>query len=157
MPDLYLALPQRPVVRRCGGLLSRCRVVTARQAASSCRGAVSRTHTTMPHEVHRLHAMLRAYCAAKPFVVEIRIGRETFFRGRGGVFAFMGTPRRPAVTVRVPTAERGPLLRHPSVMRARWIGWLGWLTVTVSDRDSLDLAMQLVDRSYEAVAGGRRR
>jgi predicted DNA-binding protein (MmcQ/YjbR family) len=111
----------------------------------------------MPDELHRLHAMLRAYCAGKPFVVELRLRRETFFRARGGVFAFMNSPRRPAITVRVPPAERRPLLRHPAVKRARWIGWLGWVTVTVNDRDSLDLAMDLIDRSYASVARARRR
>jgi predicted DNA-binding protein (MmcQ/YjbR family) len=111
----------------------------------------------MPDELHRLHAVLHACCAGKPYAVEMRFGQETFFRARGRVFAFINSPRRPAITVRVSAAERGPLLRHPSVTRARWIGWLGWVTVSVQDRETLDLAVELIDRSYALVTVERRR
>jgi hypothetical protein len=37
------------------------------------------------------------------------------------------------------------------VKRARWIGWLGWVTVSVCDDPTLRLALEMIDRSYERV------
>jgi predicted DNA-binding protein (MmcQ/YjbR family) len=108
----------------------------------------------MPQEPHRLYATLHAHCADKPFALEMRVWGETLFKARGRVFAFANSPSRPAVTVRAPRTARQTLLRQPAVSRARWIGWFGWVTVSVTDRQSLDLALALIDRSYEMVASG---
>jgi predicted DNA-binding protein (MmcQ/YjbR family) len=108
----------------------------------------------MAQEPHGLYAIVHAYCARKPFAVEMRLRRETLFKVHGRVFAFMDSPRSPAVTVRVSRTARGALLRHPAVERARWIGWFGWVTVSMVDRESLDLAVALIDRSYELVTRG---
>jgi predicted DNA-binding protein (MmcQ/YjbR family) len=97
------------------------------------------------------HSALRAYCAAAPGAVERRRLRETLYTAHGRVFAFLGSAGRPAVTVRVRPEQRAALLRHPAVQRARWVGWLGWVTVSVDDDESLELARALVAASHELV------
>ena len=76
--------------------------------------------------------------------------RETVFRVGNRVFAFIDAT--PSVTVKVERAERRRVLAHPSVRRARYIWIFGWLTVTVSDAASLQVAFDLVDRSYRLAA-----
>jgi predicted DNA-binding protein (MmcQ/YjbR family) len=103
------------------------------------------------------HSALRAYCAAAPGAVERRRLRETLYTARGRVFAFLGSPRHPAVTVRARPDDRAELLRHPAVQRARWVGWLGWITVSVSDKESLELARVLIAVSHELVTSSQPR
>jgi len=97
------------------------------------------------------HRALRLYCAAVPGAVERRRFRETLYTARGRVFAFLGSSGRPAVTVRARPEDRAALLRLPAVRRARWVGWLGWITVSVSNEESLELARVLIAASHEFV------
>src|SRR5688572_21024317 len=102
-----------------------------------------------------LYRALKAHCASAPSAVErYRLG-ETLYEVGGRVFAFLNSPKRPAVTVRVDSGNRPRLLLHPAVERSRWLGWIGWVTVSVSDDESLRLARDLIDRSYEQVARRR--
>jgi predicted DNA-binding protein (MmcQ/YjbR family) len=100
-------------------------------------------------------AALRAHCAAKPDAVEAHMLHERFFRVRGRAFVFLNSPHDPEVTVRVPRAARRALLAHPAVRRARWISAFGWVTIRVTDDAALALAFELIDRSYDAIAGPR--
>jgi predicted DNA-binding protein (MmcQ/YjbR family) len=112
----------------------------------------------MPNaEVDPQFRLLWEHCAALPGAVARRRWGESMFRVRGLVFAFMGSPAVPAVTVKVSEDVRPRVLRHPSVRRAHYVGRLGWLTVCVRDGESLRLALELVDRSYALAAAGRRR
>jgi predicted DNA-binding protein (MmcQ/YjbR family) len=111
----------------------------------------------MHEERARLYASLHAHCALKPFAIEQHRRHETLFKANGRVFAFMNSPARPSVTVMAPRGERGELRRHPAVCRARWVGWLGWVTVSVTNDESLRLAAELIDRSYELATAPRRR
>ena len=104
------------------------------------------------------YAALRAYCASKPGAVQRRRWRELLFRVGGRVFAFINSPARPAVTVRLPRGGAepiGPLLARPSVSRARYVGRFGWITASAYDDESLRLAFELIDRSYELAARAR--
>jgi predicted DNA-binding protein (MmcQ/YjbR family) len=78
--------------------------------------------------------------------------RETAFRVRGRVFAFIGSAAAPSVTVKVERAARRRALARTGVRRARYIGIFGWLTVNVSDAHSLEVALELVDQSYRLAA-----
>ena len=49
---------------------------------------------------------------------------------RHRVFAFIGSPAAPSVTVKVEREAREHALAFASVQRARYIGIFGWLTVT---------------------------
>lgn len=103
-------------------------------------------------EQRRRHSILRTYCAAKPGAVERRRWGETVFETDGRVFAFLNPPERPAVTTKVGRMERERFAGHRAVRRARYVGRFGWMTVVVSDHESLRLALELIDRSYELIA-----
>jgi predicted DNA-binding protein (MmcQ/YjbR family) len=98
--------------------------------------------------VEQLYRAIHDHCAAAPLARERRRFGETLFTVRGRTFAFLDLPRPPTVTVKVEREELDALLALPFVRRARHVGPLGWVTVSVSDEPSLRVALDLVDRSY---------
>jgi len=92
------------------------------------------------------------YCSAKPDAVEDHPWGETVFKVRGKVFAFIGHPDSSGVTVKAPPEELDVLLSLPFVRRSAYIGRYGWVSISITDEDSLDLALRLVDRSYDRIA-----
>jgi predicted DNA-binding protein (MmcQ/YjbR family) len=97
------------------------------------------------------------HCAAKPEAAEDHPWGETVFKVSGRVFAFLGGLDRGGVTVKVPPEELDVLLEHPSIKRARYVGRYGWVSLTVTDDETLDLARGLVDDSYDLISSPRRR
>jgi predicted DNA-binding protein (MmcQ/YjbR family) len=93
-------------------------------------------------------------CRAMPGAVEEHFLGETVFRVRGRVFAFLGRPDLPAVTVKPPRELVPRLLEEPSVRRARYVGRFGWVTVETRDEGTLRLALALVEESYRIAARG---
>lgn len=104
-------------------------------------------------------AALAAHCAAKPEAVEDHPWGETVFKLRGKVFAFLGTPERSAVTVKPRPEDLDGFLALPFISRAAYIGRYGWVSVQVADEAALELALDLIDVSYERLAAksGKRR
>jgi predicted DNA-binding protein (MmcQ/YjbR family) len=105
-------------------------------------------------EPHPSFAAALDRCRAQPGAAEERVFGETVFRVHGRVFAFLGRADRAAVTVKPPSEDVERLLRRPFVRRARYVGRFGWLTVEMSDDESLGLALELIDRSYLLAARG---
>jgi predicted DNA-binding protein (MmcQ/YjbR family) len=93
------------------------------------------------------------HCARLPGAVGYQRWGETAFRAGRRTFAFLGDPDDPAVTVRPEAPDRRRALQDEHVARAGVIGLLGWVTARVDDQPSLELACDLVDRSYARVAG----
>lgn len=78
---------------------------------------------------------------------------------RGKIFAFLGHPVAAVagVTVKPSSEELGGFLRLPFVQRAAYIGRFGWIDVSVRDRRSLKLALNLVDDTYNHIADAAKR
>lgn len=93
------------------------------------------------------------YCASRPGGVASRRWGEVVFAVRGRSYAFLGTPGDPSVTVRLGTAGRARALEYDAVTRARFLGRFGWVTVRVPDRETLELAFDLIDQSHTLAAG----
>lgn len=94
---------------------------------------------------------LAARCASQLGAVRRHRWGETVYMFRRHAFAFLGPPRRPTVTVKAARKSRDQLLELPFVERAHFIGRLGWLTVHVRDAESLNVALELIDSSYQLV------
>ena len=92
------------------------------------------------------------HCSAKPDAVEAHPWGETVFKVHDKVFAFLGTPERGGVGVKVAPEQIDGLLALPYVERSPYIGRYGWLAITIADDDALELAQELVDGSYELIA-----
>lgn len=101
-------------------------------------------------------AALREYCADQPDAVEDYPWGQVVYKVRGKCFAMFGGAG-PTVTLKPDADEREALLALPFVEVAGYIGRYGWLTLTVTDEESLALARDLADVSYLQVRGKGRR
>ena len=97
------------------------------------------------------------HCQAKPGAVEDHPWGDTVFKINDKVFAFLGTPERPGATVKAPPDELEVLLLAPFIARSKYIGRYGWITVRVENKNTLKLALDLIDDSYEIIESRRRR
>lgn len=86
-----------------------------------------------------------AHCAHQPRALAVERRGQLLFRVDGRTFAF--------VTATDITVRLGPLRRLSipplGIRRARYIGWLGWATITPVDETTLAVARAAIDRSYE--------
>jgi len=101
---------------------------------------------------NRFFQALYEHCAAKPEAMEDHPWGETVFKIGGKVFAFLGLPDHGGVTVKAATDELDGLLTLSFIKRSPYIGRYGWVRVSVENDDALDLALRLVDQSYETIA-----
>ena len=74
---------------------------------------------------------------------------HSVFRVAGKTFVFLGAEASPDVTVKPYPGSREALLALKKVSVAHYIGRFGWVSLQVADRQSLALALQLIDESYE--------
>ena len=65
------------------------------------------------------------------------------------IFAFLGVDGNEArLTVKVTPEERDVALLLPYVSVARYVGRYGWITATVTDKESLEAALEWLRESY---------
>jgi predicted DNA-binding protein (MmcQ/YjbR family) len=108
--------------------------------------------TSMTMARRKVFDLIRAHCLQKPGAVEEypwdsvvwKVGKKVFAIGALGENAF---------TVKSTPADQAIITQHPAVEVASYVGRFGWVTVTVTGRDSLDLARCLIDLSYDMVSG----
>jgi predicted DNA-binding protein (MmcQ/YjbR family) len=94
---------------------------------------------------------LFAHAAAKPEAVEDHPWGHPVFKVRGKLFAGFGGEGA-TVTLKPRKEDLEALLALEFVRLADYVGRFGWVTVTVTDDASLDLALDLLDASYEQIA-----
>lgn len=102
-------------------------------------------------------AAIYNHARAKPEAVEEHPWGDTVFKVRGKSFIFLSTPPGPSMSVKVPPEDVDRLLTLPFVTRSHYIGRYGWLTVTVEDDETLELALGMIDDSYDMRAPKRLR
>ncbi len=98
---------------------------------------------------------IRAHCRAKRGAVEQYPWESVVWKVDGHIFA-IGALGENAFTVKSTPADQSVVTQIPGVEAAAYVGRFGWVTVTVTDTRSLDLARLLVDLSYDLVAGRSR-
>ncbi len=47
--------------------------------------------------------------------------------------------------------KQAALIQHPNIGVAAYVGKYGWVTISLVDEDTLDLAIDLIDESYAMV------
>ena len=101
----------------------------------------------------RYYRELWEHCKVKPDAKEEHPWGDTVFKVRGKGFAFMGPPGSAGgVTVKPPTDEREGLLELPYITKAKYLGRYGWVHVRVEDKEALELALELIDDTYDQIA-----
>ncbi len=95
---------------------------------------------------------LRAHCMAKEGATEDYPWEDHVgWKVKGKLFAIGGQDSN-RVTVKASLVDQAALTQHPHIEKAAYVGRFGWVTVTIVDREVLDLTKDLIDESYEAIA-----
>lgn len=98
------------------------------------------------------------HCAAKPDAYEDHPWGETVFKvgPKGKIFCFCGVETA-SITVKSTLEEQAALIQHPHIETVPYVGRYGWVRVQLADEDTLELALDLIDKSYEAIAPKKKR
>lgn len=106
---------------------------------------------------HPYSQALYEHCRKKPGAAEDHPWNETVFKVGDRVFAFLGHMDKGGVTVKVPPEDLELLLAQPSIQKAKYVGRFGWVSVSVEDDSGLEMALGLIDDSYDLIASRGRR
>jgi len=94
---------------------------------------------------------LKSHCMAKDGAVEEYPWEHFGWKIRGKLFA-IGTKDSGIVTVKSTPDKQAALIQHPAIEKASHVGRYGWVTINIGDLETLDLALDLVDESYDLVS-----
>jgi predicted DNA-binding protein (MmcQ/YjbR family) len=107
-------------------------------------------------EPHPHYTALYEHAKTKPDAVEDHPWGEVVFKVRGKIFIFLGMGDKAAMTVKAEKEELEALLAMPNVEKAPYVGRYGWVSVRVDEAEQLELALELIDTSYELIRGKRK-
>ena len=99
-------------------------------------------------------AAIRKHCLAKSGAMEDEPwpGDKAWKVG-GKIFAIGGEG---AVTVKNTLERQSALIMHPAIKKAAYVGRFGWVSVEISNKETLALALDLIDESYDLVAAKKK-
>lgn len=100
---------------------------------------------------------LKAHCTAKDGAWEDHPWGDFVYKVGKKLFVGIGEDEPVRVTVKAAPEDLDGLLTLPFIERAAYVGRYGWITVTISDEEQLELALDLIDTSYTLVRGKRKR
>ncbi len=98
----------------------------------------------------QVFARLREHCMTKDGAVEEYPWEHVGWKVGGKLFA-IGSEGSNVVTLKSSLEKQAALVQHPAICVSAYVGRYGWVTITVGDEETLDIALELVDESYDAV------
>ena len=107
----------------------------------------------------RYFQRIRRRCNALENAAEVYQWDCAVFKVKGKVFAICNTEKPLAISLKPKRQNLDAYLYHPAIDIARYVGRFGWVTITIEDKDTADLALSLVLESYEVISTqkGRRK
>ena len=93
---------------------------------------------------------VKAYCLAKADATEDYPWGDVAWKVNGKMFACGGEGHN-TFTVKSTPDEQAFLIQNPAIEKAAYVGRYGWVTITVTDGETLELAQELIDASYDLV------
>src|ERR1044072_8136392 len=95
---------------------------------------------------------IKEHCLAKPGAYEDNPWGKTVFKvsPKGKIFCFGGCGE-PVVGVKSTLEKQAALIQHPNIEVSAYVGRHGWVTVRILDEETLELALDLIDESYEMI------
>ena len=100
---------------------------------------------------------LKAHCAAKENAWEDHPWDHCVYKIGKKLFAIVGENEPTHITLKAAPDDLDALLTVPFIERAAYVGRYGWITATVSDEESLEMVLDLIDTSYTTVRRKQRR
>lgn len=98
-----------------------------------------------------VYTQLQAHALAKPGATEDYPWDDVAWKVKGKMFGVTSKDSN-VVSVKSTLEKQASLVMHPSIEISKYVGRFGWVTITIEDKDTLDLAKDLMDESYEMIA-----
>lgn len=98
----------------------------------------------------RAFLKIQSHCIAKEGATEDYPWEHHAWKVGGKAFCF-GTAGSAGITVKATLDEQAALTMLPHIEVSKYVGRYGWITVSPTDEDTLDHALELIDRSYDLV------
>jgi predicted DNA-binding protein (MmcQ/YjbR family) len=99
---------------------------------------------------------LREFCLSFEGAYEDYPWGDIIFKVGAKMFAGSGPSLPVTVTVKAPKEDAAVLVQMPHIERAAYVGQHGWVTITIEDDETWELAKELIATSYQLVAPKRR-
>lgn len=100
---------------------------------------------------------IRAHCMSKEGAVEDYPWEDHVGWKVGGKLFGIGGAGSNRLTLKSTMDKQAALIQHPNIEKAAYVGRFGWVTISVTDRETMELAEDLIDESYDLIAKKRRR
>ena len=99
---------------------------------------------------------LQAHCMAKEGAVEDYPWEHVGWKVKDKLFC-IGTQDHNVITVKSTPDKQAALVAHPNIEVAAYVGRYGWVTITIPDSDTLEIALDLIDESYDLIKPKRKK
>jgi predicted DNA-binding protein (MmcQ/YjbR family) len=101
---------------------------------------------------------VQAYCLGKAGAFEDYPWGETVWKvkPKDKIFCFGGCPGSTKITVRATLDEQAALTQLPGITPAPYLARHGWVLVDLAEPQNMEMATDLIDRSYELVTAKSR-
>ena len=93
---------------------------------------------------------IRAHCLSKSDAVEDYPWGDVVWKAGRKIFA-IGADGSHRFTIKSSLDKQAALVMHPAVEVARYVGRFGWITIAVTNRETLALAKQLINDGYKSL------
>ena len=110
-------------------------------------GPRSKNESMAPKKVF---AAIQEHAISKPDSIEEHPWGDVAWKAKGKMFAVSSEDSN-FVTVKLTLEEQAALVMHPQIEISKYVGRYGWVTIEVDNADTLELAKDLVDESYDSV------
>jgi predicted DNA-binding protein (MmcQ/YjbR family) len=104
----------------------------------------------------RLQA-IRQHCFAQDSerVTEEYPWGHPVWKTAGKMFAACGNDGA-GLTVKATLDQQAALVQHPAIRVADYVGRYGWVTIEITDSDTLEMGLDLIDQSFDLTAPKKR-
>jgi len=104
----------------------------------------------------RYFKRIRRWCLSQDHVSEEFPWGSITFKVKGKSFAFCCSEKPLMITLKPRKENLDAYLYHPAIDIASYVGRFGWVTITIEDKSTADLALSLVMESYEVNRGTKK-
>ena len=98
---------------------------------------------------------IQTHCLSKPDALEDYPWEHVGWKVKKKLFC-IGSQDSGHITVKSTKEKQGALVQHPNIEVAAYVGRYGWVTMDVHDAATLELALELIDESYDLVRGKKK-
>jgi predicted DNA-binding protein (MmcQ/YjbR family) len=95
-------------------------------------------------------ARMQAHCMAKEGAIEDYPWEHVGWKVGGKLFV-IGTQDSNVFTMKSTVEKQEALIQHPAIEKSAYVGRYGWVTITVDDEATMEIALDLADESYDLV------